>query len=143
MNWNEYFIKVAYAVALKSKDPKQVGCILVDRHNHIRATGFNGFPKGVNDAKHRYDNNALKLNLTVHAEANTIACAARVGVPLADCTLVTTKFPCTSCAGLIIQSGITRVLTPRIKAGSKWTDSNVHALGQFNECGVEVEYYES
>jgi dCMP deaminase len=48
MRWDEYFIKMAFLVAEKSKDPStKVGCVIVGPDNEIRSTGFNGFPRGV------------------------------------------------------------------------------------------------
>lgn len=50
MNWNSYFIEMAMLVAKKSKDPStKVGCVIVGPDNEIRSTGFNGFPRGVQE----------------------------------------------------------------------------------------------
>lgn len=43
---------------------------------------------------------------TVHAEANAIAFAARVGIPTVGCTLFCTHEPCKTCAKLILNAGI-------------------------------------
>jgi deoxycytidylate deaminase len=48
--WDQYFIEMAFLVASKSKDPStQVGCVIVGPDNEIRSTGFNGFPRGVEE----------------------------------------------------------------------------------------------
>lgn len=47
--------------------------------------------------------------ISVHAEANAIAYAARYGVSLDLCDLHTTYSPCLSCAKLIINAGIREV----------------------------------
>ena len=50
MNWQDYFVDLTLAVASKSKDPsRKVGCIIVGPDKEIRSTGFNGFPRGVNE----------------------------------------------------------------------------------------------
>lgn len=50
MNWEEYYIKMAMLIATKSKDPStQVGCVIVGPDNEVRSTGFNGFPRGVQE----------------------------------------------------------------------------------------------
>lgn len=47
----------------------------------------------------------------VHAEANAIFNAARVGISLNGATIYVTKFPCIMCANAIIQVGIKRLYT--------------------------------
>ena len=50
MNWDEYFINIAEQVKLKSKDIKtQIGVVLVGKNNEIVSTGYNSFPRGIND----------------------------------------------------------------------------------------------
>ena len=46
--WDRDFLELASTWAnLKSKDPKvKVGAIIVDEHNRIISTGYNGFPVG-------------------------------------------------------------------------------------------------
>ena len=52
MKWDEYYIKLAMLVATKSKDPStKVGCVIVGPDNEIRSTGFNGFPRGVQETQ--------------------------------------------------------------------------------------------
>ena len=48
--------------------------------------------------------------LVIHAEANAILFAAKEGISTRDCTLYVTTAPCSECAKMIIQSGITRVV---------------------------------
>ena len=50
MNWSEYFYDMANLVAKKSKDQStQIGAVIVGPDNEIRSTGYNSFPKGLND----------------------------------------------------------------------------------------------
>src|SRR3712207_92856 len=82
-DWDGYFMVVARAVASKSKDPStKVGALIVDPSRVIRASGFNGFPRGVLDLPERLADREKKLTMVVHAEMNAICNAARVGVPL-------------------------------------------------------------
>jgi dCMP deaminase len=50
-SWTEYFLGLAIIISKRSHDiHTQHGCILVDRiSHHILATGYNGFPRGMND----------------------------------------------------------------------------------------------
>ena len=142
MNWTDYYIQMARVVANKSKDEStKVGCIIVGHDKEIRATGFNGFPRGVNDDADRYADRNTKLLYIVHAEANAVAAAARVGVSLKGCTAVVTKFPCSQCAALLIQAGVTKVMAPSFKRDDRWIASNRAAETMFTEAKVSVETY--
>lgn len=138
--WRHYFASIAELAAMKSKDPAtKVGAVVIGPDMEIRATGYNGFPRGVSDSCDRYGDRDGKLLRMVHAEANAIAAAARVGTPLKGCTLIATKFPCPSCTGLIIQAGIVAVIAPPANDGSRWAENNQVSLSMLAEAGVEVE----
>jgi dCMP deaminase len=112
--WTRYYLNLCEAISVKSKDPsRKIGAIIVGQHNQIISTGFNGFPIGVDDYIHnhpeRYET-PLKYSYTVHAEVNAIAFAARSGVSTSNSTLYCTLHPCTECAKMIVQSGITDVI---------------------------------
>ena len=68
---------------------------------------------------------------TIHAEQNAIAWAAREGIALKGGTLYSTLFPCQSCAKLIMQTGIERVIA----------DYDYHASGPskalFDAVGID------
>ena len=41
--WDEYFMKIAETVALKSKDPSsKMGCVIVDANKRVVSLGYNG-----------------------------------------------------------------------------------------------------
>ena len=70
--WDIRFVRIAKEVAEWSKDPStQVGAIAV-KNRKIIATGYNGFPKGIEDIRTRLHDRELKLKFTVHAEKNMI-----------------------------------------------------------------------
>lgn len=49
-NWDEYFLWIAAAVAINSKEPNcSVGAVIVSEDNVILSTGFNGYARGVHD----------------------------------------------------------------------------------------------
>lgn len=114
MNWDEYFFDIIKSVQKKSKDPStKVGCIIVSPYNEIVSTGFNGFPRGVEDRQDkvpaRYQRE-IKLMYTEHAEKNAIFAAARRGIPLEGCRVYVEWNPCADCMRAIIQSGIKEVI---------------------------------
>ena len=64
MNWDEYFFDIIKSVSKKSKDPStQVGCLIVSPNNEIVSTGFNGFPRGVED---RYEVVPERYNIHIY-----------------------------------------------------------------------------
>lgn len=130
---------VAEAVAGFSKDPStQVGAVIIDDNCNVLATGWNGFARGVKDTEERLWDRPTKYRLTVHAEMNALLASARTGRRLEGATLlVSSLFPCESCASAIVQAGIKRVVAPKI-ANERWKESNEMAKVIFDEAGVEV-----
>ena len=108
-SWDKRFLDLAELVSSWSKDPStKVGAVIVDDKNIIVSVGFNGFPKGIKDDDRLYNRDS-KYQIIIHAENNALMFAKR---PLDNCTLYTYPFmPCPRCAGMIIQSGIKRVVS--------------------------------
>lgn len=137
--WDHYGIREARLSASMSKDPsKQVGACVLRPDGSIATKGWNGFPRGCDDNPEIYSDKSRKLMRTVHAEANAIVSAY---APLHGCTIyVTPMQPCSSCAGLIIQSGITRVVTDQINHSKRWEQEFAEAKLMFDEAGVTLEF---
>jgi dCMP deaminase len=111
-DWNEYFLLIADAVSLKSKDPKcQVGAVIASRDRLVVSTGYNGLPRGVFDDKTVLSDAEEKLKVICHAELNAILNAARLGASLTGASIYVNKFPCLSCLNSIIQAGIETIST--------------------------------
>lgn len=106
-SWDEYFLDIATAVSRRSHDAEtQVGVVVVDENRRIIATGYNGFPPGMNDEKlpnRRPD----KYPFMVHGEINAIASSRQ---DLRNATLYVTHSPCRECAKAIITAGIRAVV---------------------------------
>ena len=135
------FIPIVQAVASMSKDRStKVGAIAIGPNWEIRTTGFNGFPRGCNDELEERHQRPLKYFWSEHAERNLIYNAARVGVPLAGCTLLVTHPPCADCARAIVQAGFTHVvsLAPTGDFLSRWEEELKFSLDLFKEVGIEL-----
>jgi dCMP deaminase len=133
---------MAVLVSSWSKDPgTRVGAALVgDRR--ILATGYNGFPSGIDDNPERYANREVKLAYTVHAEVNALLNAAKNGAKTEGSTLYATFHPCVNCAAAIIQGGIRRVVCPAVEtAPERWRDSFSRARDLMSEAGIEIVNY--
>ena len=140
--WDNRFIRIANEVASWSKDPgTKVGAVLVlDRR--IIATGYNGFPQGINDSFERYAEREVKLAYTVHAEVNAILNSAKNGATTNGSTLYVTFSPCVSCATSVVQAGVSTVVCPCVStAPERWRDS--FQLGQdlMKEANVEIKTF--
>ena len=141
-HWDKRFIKVANMVATWSKDPgTKVGAVLVSERRII-ATGYNGFPQGIEDLDARYNNRETKLALTVHAEVNAILNAAKNGAKTENTTLYVTFPPCVSCTTAVIQAGVTRVVRPHLStAPERWVYSFAKGGSLMIEAGILVNSY--
>jgi dCMP deaminase len=142
--WDERFMLLAHDIAGWSKESgRRVGAVVVGPDKEIRATGFNGFPRGVNDeieSRHSRETGAKYL-WSSHAERNAIYNAARIGVPLKDCTIYVPWFPCVECTKAIIQSGITELVAYRPDMSEKkWGTEFEVGLQMLSEAGVAVRY---
>lgn len=148
IDWPQYFISLAYMVAMKSKDPStKVGAVIVGPDNEIRSTGYNGLPRGVGDYSSLYHNREYKYIAGNHAEENAIINASLVGVSLKGCTLYSPWFPCAGCARMIIQSGITAVVYHQDFPGHNdscldhWKKSIDISRQLLTESGVDIRAY--
>jgi dCMP deaminase len=144
LTWDELFILQAVLISQKSKDPStKVGCIIVNDDNVILSTGFNGFPRGIEeDWKDRWKR-PEKYFWVEHAERNAIFNAARVGVSLngAKAYLNWEPKPCADCSRALIQAGIKEVIGPN----RQWTGQGAgkhysieHAEHMLAEAGVRT-----
>ena len=137
-DWDTRFLDLAEHISKWSKDPStKVGAVIVDSQRRIVSTGYNGFPVGVMDSYDRLTDRDNKYEMIIHAEANAILFAHQ---HMNGMTLYTTPFqPCSRCASLIIQSGISRVISYEIEESkNRWVDSFKLAKELFDEAGVEL-----
>ena len=138
--WDMRFMNVAREISTWSKDPsKQIGAVAVNSDRRILATGYNGFPKGIEDTPERYENRELKYSLVVHAEMNCIYNATFNGISLKDATLYVWGLPvCSDCAKGIIQVGINRIVMATSDVPGKWSESFEKSRTMFEEANIEI-----
>ena len=146
MNWTDYFLNIAEQVKLKSKDEStQIGAVVVGLDNEVLSTGYNSFPRGLDDTKQERQERPEKYFWFEHAERNAIYNAARIGVSLKNSTIyLTSGIPCMDCARGIVNSGIKTVYCKEVcttKNKEKWDESQKKSLQLLLECGIVVNYY--
>lgn len=139
-HWRQRFLYVASVFAGFSKDPStRVGAVAV-RDRRILATGYNGFPQGVRDTPDRLKHRDTRLAMTIHAEMNLIAFAARNGVCLAASEVyVWPLMTCSHCAGLLIQADVSKIIIPDFVEPLRWQHSFQAARDMLIEANIVVE----
>ncbi|MFA6427951.1 MAG: cytidine/deoxycytidylate deaminase family protein [Candidatus Buchananbacteria bacterium] len=119
-SWDEYFMKIAELVGSRGTcDRGRAGAAIV-KDKRIVCTGYVGAPAGLahcDEAGHemhtvtQIDGSQSKHCIrTTHAEQNAICQAARFGVSINGATMYCKMTPCYTCAKMIINSGIKRVI---------------------------------
>lgn len=136
---------IAEAYAQRSKyGGTKVGAAIFGADYESLAGGWNGAARGCDaDIDERSINRPERLHWAVHSEANAISGAARSGVRLKGSTMLVTHTPCMSCAKLVVQAGIIRVICP-LPVGQfaeRWHEEFTRTRRLFSECGVELVEY--
>lgn len=141
VDWDEYFMGLAYMASMKSKDKgAKTGAIIVDDDHIPVMTGFNGLAKGLIETAER-SVKPLKLKVTSCAERSAILFAARKGKAVEGTTIYTQWCPCNECAIAIIQSGIKKVVVHKENIPSEsWNDEFEFSKELLAE--ADVEYVE-
>ena len=108
-NQHHYFLMIALLVSYRGTcRRRRIGCVLVDEHNHILATGYNGVPAGM---KHCIDEPCsgafsesgkdLDKCLAIHAEQNALLqCKDVHKIKACYCTVS----PCITCTKLLLNT---------------------------------------
>lgn len=143
-SWDDYFMEVCDAIAKRATcDRGRSGCVIA-REKQILATGYVGAPMGLphcDDVGHKmkkvtHDNGTESMHCvrTVHAEQNAICQAAKMGVSIAGATLYCKMTPCSACAMMIINCGITKVIC------SKRYHRGADSEAMFAQAGLAIEF---
>jgi dCMP deaminase len=144
VDWIERWFVLCDEIGSWSKDKStKIGCVIVGQHNQILSSGYNGFPRGVDDVKPERHERPAKYLWTEHAERNAIYNAARHGVALEGSIMYIRWFPCCDCARAIIQSGISRLVAID-PSGDKtlWREELNIARDMMLEAGIDLVFAE-
>lgn len=142
---DRFYLKLAFDMRILSKCLRATyGAVLVSADHRICSTGVNGKPRGsINDHEcYRLglENNASKPNCCIHAEANCIMQSHVTDRP--GSTLYVSGVPCTDCALMIMQSGIS-TLVIGLEVGDDGQLVSPHLgdsdLDFFKKYGVPIE----
>lgn len=140
-SWDEYFLSLCKAVAKRATcDRGRSGCVIV-KHKRILCTGYVGSPSGQphcddvgHDMRKVFDEDGNVTHhcvRTIHAEQNALIQAARFGINVGGGTLYCKMTPCRTCAMLIVNAGIKRVV-----CGKRYHDDK-ESIELFKNAGIE------
>ena len=143
-SWDDYFLELADAASRRATcDRGKSGCVIV-RDKQVLATGYVGSPAGLphcDDVGHLMkkviqENGEISEHClrTVHAEQNAICQAAKRGISIEGATVYTRMTPCRTCAMLLINCGIQKVVCERKYQLSEESEQ------LFAEAGIELVY---
>ncbi|MDO4891563.1 MAG: dCMP deaminase family protein [Coriobacteriaceae bacterium] len=145
ISWDEFFMRVAIAASMRSKDPNtQVGACIAGRDNRILSVGYNGTPMGLDDDEFPWDvsDDPLldKHSYVIHAEANAILNYRGSLKDMAGAKVYVTLFPCQECAKTLVQAGIGEVVYLDDKYNG--TEGNLVSKAVLDRCGVTYRQIE-
>ena len=144
-HWDGRFFQLCKLIASWSEDQsRKIGSVILGPAHDIRATGYNGLPRGVSaNIFARHDKtDGEKYFWFEHAERNAIYNAARAGTSIEGCVLYSTLFPCADCARAIVQSGIITLNTfASPENDPTYARSFKVATELMSEGGVEVRVF--
>lgn len=99
------FAEMVRVISKLSKDPRtKVGALILRPDFSIASLGYNGFPKGFPDTDEYWNDREIKNKIVKHAEENAFHFC--MDQSLKDYSMIVTHFPCSRCAGDIVQRGI-------------------------------------
>ena len=140
--WDLRFLELAKLISTWSKDPSTgVGAVITNNKNRIISLGFNGYPRSIKDEG--MENREEKLAKVLHAEVNAVLFANK---DLTNHTIyVYPLVPCSQCMSVLIQSGITRIVTlvatNIYKLLERWEKSNKISVIMAKEANIPIVYY--
>ena len=118
--WDEYFMRIAEAVAEKSKDPSsKMGCVIVDPRKRVVSLGYNGMLQGADESKMTLTERPMKYYFAIHSEMNAILFAHQ---DLTGCTLYNRVATCENCLKYCLQAGIKRFVYSQLRVPSYYSD---------------------
>jgi dCMP deaminase len=121
--WDEYFINLMEAVALRATCDRGRAAAIIVKDRRVLATGYVGSSVGmphcdeVGHDMRKTINDAGEIKehcvRTIHAEQNAICQAAKFGTSIDGATIYTKMEPCATCAKMIVNCGIVKVVCQR------------------------------
>jgi dCMP deaminase len=143
-SWDDYFMEVAHAISKRATcDRGKSGCVIA-KGRQLIVSGYVGAPSGfphcdevghqIKKVTHENGEVTEHCMRTVHAEQNAVCQAAKLGVSISGATVYCRMTPCRTCAMLLINCGITRVVCER---RYHFADESEE---MFRQAGIHLDY---
>lgn len=153
ISWDDYFMTLAEAVAIKSHCySQQFGSVLVTPDHDVLVTAYNGPPRGTKHCETRNPNGelicprrlmgfkhgeGLQWCKAVHSEEGIVVQAARLGVSTKGNILYAScGIPCLNCTKVLINAGIIEVIC--LDTGEYSGNIGLKSKDLFVEAGVKL-----
>tara|TARA_B100000287_G_C20464774_1_gene714801 strand:- start:428 stop:856 length:429 start_codon:yes stop_codon:yes gene_type:complete len=132
---------LAYYTSIRSHDSQtKVGCVIVNEDNNVVSMGYNGFPKGVNDAQ-LPTIRPEKYPFMVHAEENAVSNI--VGQSYGILKVYLTHFPCHRCSKLLWQNGVKKWYIEAGNLVNSTSDDDLKVYKLLRDNGLEITEIET
>lgn len=143
-SWDDYFMEISKAVARRATCNRgRSGCVIT-KNKQILVTGYVGSPLGlphcdevghqIKTVIHEDGTTSQHCLRTTHAEQNAICQAAKLGILIESAILYCKMTPCSTCAKMIINSGIIKVVCEYRYHKGKESEE------MFNKANVELNF---
>lgn len=119
-SWDEYFMQITELVSTRATCLRRKVGAVITRNKRILTTGYNGPPENIMHCEERGgclrdklkipSGQRMELSRAIHAEQNAIIQAAKMGVSIQDSTLYVTTHPCFTCAKMLINAGVKKII---------------------------------
>lgn len=143
-DWQKYWLKEAYKVALDSPDlSTQNGAILLNKDGYTIGRGCNTFPDSLKITEERLQR-PLKYSYTTHAERKALFNAIHWKMDIRGSVLVSGWAACDNCANAMIEMGVRTLITHQDAADrspDRWKESIQVAYDILTEAGVNILFY--
>lgn len=143
-SWDEYFLDIMRTVSARATCDRGRASSVFVKDRQILVTGYVGSPVGMphcDEVGHQlkkmiHEDGTITEHCvrTVHAEQNAICQAAKRGVSLDGATVYVNMTPCRTCAMLLINTGIKRVV-----AQNKY-HAGAESEAMFKKAKVKLEF---
>ena len=138
--------KLAHTVKLKSKDENtQIGAVIVGKDKEIVSTGYNSFPRGLQDNIRVAQERPEKYFWFEHAERNAIYNFARIGVSTKGCTMyLSVEY----LVQIVLEELLMLVLDEYfvneelLLKGPHWEENYERSWSMLEEAGINVQFYD-
>lgn len=135
---DQYFLQIAELASKLATCPRrQVGCVIVNEHDHIKATGYNGVPRNYPHCttvpcggQNMESSKGLEACMATHAEQNALLQCNNV---MEIETIYITTSPCITCAKLIANTSCKRVVF-----ADKYKDTS--GIDMLSKIGILVDH---